>query len=112
MDNMFFRGIEFIRISTWFDAALNSLAAIGLTEVRDPSRLDVSNLPRPDLLARRIPEISSVWRPQRGGLTHRVAAAHRNLLGLAPAACRVDAPCRCRPGNRQPRSAGLVCGGQ
>src|ERR1700722_815147 len=74
MDNMFFRGIEFIRISTWFDAALNSLAAIGLTEVRDPSRLDVSNLPRPDLLARLLTEISSVWRQQRGELTHRVAA--------------------------------------
>ena len=71
---MFSRSIEFIRISTWFDAALNSLAAIGLTEVRDPNRLDVSNLPRPDLLARLLTEISSVWRQQRGELTHRVAA--------------------------------------
>jgi ATP-binding cassette subfamily C protein LapB len=71
---MFSRGNDFIRISTRFDAALGRLAAIGLTKVRDPNRLDVSSLPRPDLLARLLSEISSVWRQQRGELTHRAAA--------------------------------------
>jgi ATP-binding cassette subfamily C protein LapB len=73
-DNMFSRSIDFIRISTRFDAAIDRLAAIGLTEMRDPNRLDVSNLPCPDLLARLLTEISSVWRQQRGELTHRAAA--------------------------------------
>jgi ATP-binding cassette, subfamily C, bacterial LapB len=71
---MFARSIDFIRISTRFDAALDRLAAIGLTEARDPNRLDVSSLPRPDLLARLLTEIASVWRQQRGELTHRAAA--------------------------------------
>jgi ATP-binding cassette, subfamily C, bacterial LapB len=71
---MFSRSIEFIRASTRFDAARDGLAAIGLTDARDPNRLDVSNLPRPDLLARLLTDIASVWRQQRGELTHRVTA--------------------------------------
>jgi ATP-binding cassette subfamily C protein LapB len=71
---MFARSIDFLRISTRFDAALDRLAAIGLTQARDPNRLDVSSLPRPDLLARLLTEIASVWRRQRGELAHRAAA--------------------------------------
>jgi ATP-binding cassette subfamily C protein LapB len=71
---MFSRSIDLTRVSARFDAALNSLAAIGLGERRDPNRLEVSNLPPPDLLARLLTEISSVWREQRGELTHRAAA--------------------------------------
>src|ERR1700726_2727803 len=70
---MFARSIDFIRFSPRFDAALDRLAAIGLTETRDPNRLDVSSLPRPDMLARLLTEISLVWRQQRGELTHRAA---------------------------------------
>ena len=71
---MLSRSIEFIRASTRFDAARDGLAAIGLTDARDPNRLDVSNLPRPDLLARLLSDIASAWRQQRGELTHRAAA--------------------------------------
>jgi ATP-binding cassette subfamily C protein LapB len=70
---MLSRSIDLTRVSARFDAALESLAAIGLTETRDPNRLDVSSLPRPDMLARLLTEISSVWRQQRGELTHRAA---------------------------------------
>jgi len=48
----------------------SGLAAIGLAEMPDPNRLDVSRLPPPDLLARLLNEIASVWRRQRGELTH------------------------------------------
>jgi ATP-binding cassette subfamily C protein LapB len=71
---MFSRGIEFIRASTRLDAARDGLAAIGLTDARDPNRLDVSNLPRPDLLARLLTDIASAWRQQRGELAHRATA--------------------------------------
>ena len=71
---MFSRSIEFIRASTKFDAARDGLAAIGLTDARDPNRRDVSNLPRPDLLARLLTDIASAWRQQRGELAHRAAA--------------------------------------
>jgi len=70
---MLSRSTDLTRVSARFDAALESLAAIGLTETRDPNRLDVSNLPRPDMLARLLTEISSVWRQQRGELTHCAA---------------------------------------
>src|SRR4051794_3547994 len=68
------RGTDFARIFTRSDAVLESLAAIGLAETRDPNRLDVSGLPRPEMLARLLTEISSVWRRQRGELTQRAAA--------------------------------------
>src|SRR5450631_4598869 len=71
---MLSRSIDLTRVSARFDAALESLAAIGLTETRDPNRLDVSNLPRPDMLARLLSEISSVWRRQRGELADRMDA--------------------------------------
>jgi ATP-binding cassette subfamily C protein LapB len=53
-------------VAAGFDAALGRLAAIGLREPRDPARLDVSELPPPDLLARLLVEISTIWRSQRG----------------------------------------------
>ena len=71
---MFSRSIEFIRASTKFDAAREGLAAIGLIDARDPNRRDVSNLPRPELLARLLTDIASAWRQQRGELAHRAAA--------------------------------------
>jgi ATP-binding cassette subfamily C protein LapB len=71
---MFSRSIESIRASTKFDAARDGLAAIGLTDARDPNRRDVSNLPRPDLLARLLTDIASAWRQQHGELAHRAAA--------------------------------------
>jgi ATP-binding cassette subfamily C protein LapB len=49
-----------------FDATRERLAKIGLVEARSPERLDVSRLPPPDLLARLLTEIASVWRQQRG----------------------------------------------
>ena len=54
------------RLSSAFDATLDRLSKIGLVEARDPERLDVSQLPRPDVLARLLTEIASVWRKQRG----------------------------------------------
>jgi ATP-binding cassette, subfamily C, bacterial LapB len=74
VDNMVFRSVDFTRIFTRFDAAINGLAAIGLAQPRDPNRLDVSNLPRPDMLARLLSEIASVWRRQRGELADRMDA--------------------------------------
>src|ERR1700750_519956 len=58
--------INFGRPVLVFDAALDQLAKIGLTEARDPERLDVSRLPPPDLLVRPLTEIASIWRRQRG----------------------------------------------
>jgi ATP-binding cassette subfamily C protein LapB len=68
---MFPRSIDFTRVSARFDAAIDSLAAIGLAEARDPNRLDVSQLPRPEHLARLLSEVSSIWREHRGELTQR-----------------------------------------
>ena len=73
---MSLRSIDLSGVSARFDAAIDSMAAIGLTEERDPNRLDVSDVPRPDLLARLLSEISSVWRAQRGDPTDRAPAAH------------------------------------
>ena len=67
------RSTDLTRIFTRFDAVLESLAAIGLAETRDPNRLDVSSLPRPEMLARLLTDISSVWRQQRGELTQGAA---------------------------------------
>lgn len=70
---MISQSIDFTRAR--FDAALDRLAEIGLAEARDPNRLDVSNLPRPEHLARLLSEIASVWREHRGDLTQRAATA-------------------------------------
>jgi ATP-binding cassette, subfamily C, bacterial LapB len=74
-------GIDLTFVSTKFDAAVDRLAGIGLVEARDPNRLDVSHLPRPDLLARLLTEISSVWRAQR-----------KELPGTPAAAGQIDSP--------------------
>src|SRR5262245_24490914 len=57
-----------------FDAALGRLAAIGVGQERDPQRLDVSRLPPPEVLARLLTEIASVWRLQRGEPARRAVA--------------------------------------
>ena len=74
---MFSRSIDFTRVSARFDAAIDSLAAIGLGEARDPNRLDVSRLPRPEHLARLLSEISSIWREHRGDLTQRTTGVQQ-----------------------------------
>src|ERR1700761_4155744 len=71
---MSLRSVDLSRVTAKFDAAIDSLATIGLTEPRDPDRLDVSGVPRPDLLARLLNEIASVWRAQHGDLTQRATA--------------------------------------
>lgn len=63
---MFQSSIRSGRSAPVFDATLDRLAKIGLAETRDPERLDVSQLPPPDLLARLLTEIASVWQKQRG----------------------------------------------
>jgi ATP-binding cassette subfamily C protein LapB len=63
---MFQSSIRSGRSASVFDATLDRMAKIGLAETRDPERLDVSQLPRPDLLARLLTEIASVWQRQRG----------------------------------------------
>jgi ATP-binding cassette, subfamily C, bacterial LapB len=63
---MFQSSIRSGRSASVFDATLDRMAKIGLAETRDPQRLDVSQLPRPDLLARLLTEIASVWQRQRG----------------------------------------------
>jgi ATP-binding cassette, subfamily C, bacterial LapB len=63
---MFQSSIRSGRSPSVFDATLDRLAKIGLAEARDPERLDVSQLPPPDLLARLLTEIASVWQRQRG----------------------------------------------
>src|ERR1700761_7787673 len=73
---MSLRSVDLSRVTAKFDAAIDSLATIGLTEPRDPDRLDVSGVPRPDLLARLLGEIASVWRAQHGDLTPRATANH------------------------------------
>jgi ATP-binding cassette subfamily C protein LapB len=54
------------RPSAMYDAAVAPLAKIGLVDERHPARLDVSQLPPPDHLARLLTEIASVWSRQRG----------------------------------------------
>jgi ATP-binding cassette, subfamily C, bacterial LapB len=63
---MFQSRIRSGRSASVFDATLDRMAKIGLAETRDPERLDVSQLPPPDLLARLLTEIASVWQRQRG----------------------------------------------
>jgi ATP-binding cassette subfamily C protein LapB len=63
---MFQSSIRSGRSASVFDATLDRMAKIGLAETRDPERLDVSQLPPPDLLARLLTEIASVWQRQRG----------------------------------------------
>src|ERR1700760_3532924 len=70
---MSLRSVDLSRVSAKFDAAIDSLATVGLTEPRDPNRLDVSAIPRPDLLARLLSEIAAVWRAQHGDLTPRTS---------------------------------------
>jgi ATP-binding cassette subfamily C protein LapB len=65
---MFFRRIVLAPSAACLDVALDVLSVVGLRRTSDPERLDVSRLPRPDLLARLLTEISSVWRHQRGEL--------------------------------------------
>lgn len=63
---MFQSSIRSGRSASVFDATLDRMAKIGLAATRDPERLDVSQLPPPDLLARLLTEIASVWQRQRG----------------------------------------------
>lgn len=67
------------RPASVFDATLGHLAKIGLAEARDPERLDVSQLPPPDLLARLLTEIASVWQRQRGEPAHPGAVAIQGI---------------------------------
>ena len=62
------------RSAAVFDAALGRLAAIGVGQERDPQRFDVSRLPPPEVLARLLTEIASVWRMQRGEPARQAAA--------------------------------------
>ena len=62
------------RTAAVFDAALGRLAAIGVGQERDPQRFDVSRLPPPEVLARLLTEIASVWRMQRGEPARQAAA--------------------------------------
>ena len=62
------------RTAAIFDAALGRLAAIGVGQERDPDRLDVSRLPPPEVLARLLTEIASVWRLHRGEPARQAAA--------------------------------------
>ena len=63
---MFQNSVKFGRPALVFDATVDRLAKIGLVEARDPDRLDVSQLPPPDVLVRLLTEIASIWRRQRG----------------------------------------------
>ena len=74
---MFPQSIDLTRVSARFDAAIDGLAAIGLGEARDPNRLEVSHLPRPEHLARLLSEISAIWREHRGDLTQRASTAQQ-----------------------------------
>lgn len=66
---------DFERPSLLFDALIDRLAAMGLGADRDPARLDVSQLPPPDVLARLIADIAAVWRQHKGERAQRPAAA-------------------------------------
>ena len=63
---MFQNSVKFGRPALVFDATVDRLAKMGLVEARDPDRLDVSQLPPPDVLVRLLTEIASIWRRQRG----------------------------------------------
>src|SRR4051812_10284422 len=67
--------VNSVRPAAIFDAALDRLAAIGVGQERDPDRFDVSRLPPPEVLARLLNEIASVWRVQRGEPARKTAAA-------------------------------------
>ena len=66
--------VNFERPAAIFDAALERLASIGVGQGRDPRRFDVSRLPPPEVLARLLTEIASVWRLQRGEPVRQTAA--------------------------------------
>ena len=66
--------VNFERPAAIFDAALERLASIGVGQGRDPQRFDVSRLPPPEVLARLLTEIASVWRLQRGEPVRQTAA--------------------------------------
>jgi ATP-binding cassette, subfamily C, bacterial LapB len=76
---MFQRNISFGRPALVLDAALDQLAGIGLAKARDPQRLDVSQLPPPDLLVRLLTEIASVWKKQRGEPARPASAATQDI---------------------------------
>src|ERR1700744_5367037 len=61
------------------DAAIGQLSRIGLVDERDPERLDVSQLPPPDHLARLLTEIALVWSRQRGEAVHTEGAAVQDI---------------------------------
>jgi ATP-binding cassette, subfamily C, bacterial LapB len=61
------------------DAARDRLSKIGVVDTRDPERLDVSQLPPPDLLARLLTEIAAVWRAQHGEPVRAGAAAVQDI---------------------------------
>jgi ATP-binding cassette subfamily C protein LapB len=65
--------------SAMYDAAVAQLSKIGLADERDPARLDVSQLPPPDHLARLLTEIASVWSRQRGEPARPGAAAVQDI---------------------------------
>src|SRR3954463_8188381 len=67
--------VNSVRPGAIFDDALDRLAAIGVGQERDPDRFDVSRLPPPEVLARLLGEIASVWRLQRGETARKTAAA-------------------------------------
>jgi ATP-binding cassette, subfamily C, bacterial LapB len=81
MNPIDFRRIDFSRAGPLFDQALDRLAEIGIGARRDPARLDVKHLPPPDVLARLIADIASVWRGH-----------HRSKDRRDPGAQPVDSP--------------------
>jgi ATP-binding cassette subfamily C protein LapB len=71
--------VKSARPGSMVDAAIGRLSRIGLTDERDPERLDVSGLPPPDHLARLLTEIASVWQRQRGETAHPSTAAVEDI---------------------------------
>ena len=61
------------------DAAVGRLATIGLAQRPDPKRLDVSQLPPPDHLARLLAEIAAIWDRQRGEPARAGASAAEDI---------------------------------
>src|ERR1700759_4936310 len=62
-----------------YDAAIAHLSKAGLADKRDPERLDVSQLPPPDHLAKLLTEIASVWKRQRGETASPTTAAIQDI---------------------------------